>query len=134
MPINSLKVHRLDSEPPPAISKLGWRYHHLGLPTTQPREGEVYLAAYKMYVSGFSASPFGIEWMRFEPGCPLPEIIRTMPHLAFEVDDLDAALNGCEVIYPPGSPSGGVRSAMILFDGAPVELIEFTHPANGRED
>jgi hypothetical protein len=48
-----------------------------------------------------------------------------MPHVAFEVDDLDAALEGQEVIHPPGSPSDGVRAAMILVDGAPVELIWF---------
>jgi hypothetical protein len=45
--------------------------------------------------------------------------------VAFEVDDLDAALEGQEVIHPPGSPSDGVRAAMILVDGAPVELIWF---------
>ncbi len=116
---------RRDDQPPPVIAKLGWRYHHLGIPTTERREGEIYLPAYKMHVSGFSASPFGVEWMRFEPGCPLPEIIQNLPHLAFEVDDLDAALQGCEVIFPPGSPSDGVRTAMILYDGAPVELIAF---------
>ena len=78
-----------------------------------------------MYVSGFSSSPYGIEWMRFEAGCPLPDIIQTVPHIAFEVDDLDVALQGCEVIFPPGSPSEGVRAAMIIDDGAPVELITF---------
>jgi hypothetical protein len=41
------------------------------------------------------------------------------------VDDLDAALIGEEVISPPGSPSAGVRAAMIVVDGAPVELISF---------
>jgi hypothetical protein len=125
-----LKSHpRCDDEPPPVIEKLGWRYHHLGIPTDQVRENESYLVQYKMYTSGFSTSPFGIEWMRFEPDSPLPEVIRTLPHVAFEVDDLDAALVGCDVIFPPGSPSEGVRSAMILYDGAPVELIEFKQKA-----
>jgi hypothetical protein len=51
--------------------------------------------------------------------------IKTLPHVAFEVDDLDAALEGQEVIFPAGSPSAGVRAAMILVNGAPVELISF---------
>jgi hypothetical protein len=63
--------------------------------------------------------------MRFEPDCPLPEIIRTVPHIAFEVDDLGAALQGQEVIFPPASPSEGVQAAMIVHNGAPVELITF---------
>ena len=63
--------------------------------------------------------------MRFEPGCPLHPIIQTVPHVAFEVDDLDAAIEGLEVISPPGSPSEGVRAAMILENGAPIELIWF---------
>jgi len=120
-----LVEHRRDDEPPAAVAKLGWRYHHIGVPTEMPRNDEKYIAQYKMYVSGFSGSPYGIEWMRFEPGSPLPEIIRTVPHIAFEVDDLEVALQGREVIFPPGSPSDGVRAAMIIHNGAPVELITF---------
>jgi hypothetical protein len=65
--------------------------------------------------------------MRFDPDCPISEIIRRVPHVAFEVPDLDRALQerSFEVLAPPGSPSNGVRAAMILHDGAPIELIEF---------
>jgi hypothetical protein len=117
--------YRHDDEPPAAVAKLGWRYHHIGVPTDIHRNNEKYIPQYKMYVSGFSSSPYGIEWMRFEPDSPLPEIIRTVPHIAFEVDDLEAALQNQEVIFPPGSPSDGVRAAMIIHNGAPVELITF---------
>lgn len=121
----SSPLHRRDHEPPPVVSERGWRYHHLGLPTAVPRPDEVHLPAYGLHVSGFPTSPFGIEWMRWDEDSPVPEIVRTIPHLAFEVDDLDAELAGFEILMPPGSPSNGVRSAMILADGAPVELIEF---------
>jgi hypothetical protein len=82
-----------------------------------------------MYTSGFSTNPYGIEWMRFEPDCPLPELIKTIPHIAFEVDDLDVALQGQEVTFPAGSPSEGVRAAMIVHDSAPIELIAFRREA-----
>jgi hypothetical protein len=117
--------YRNDDEPPGAIAKLGWRYHHIGIPTAIPRSNEKYIAQYKMYVSGFNRSPYGIEWMRVEPDSPLPEIIKIVPHIAFEVDDLEAALHGKEILLPPGSPSDGVQAAMIVHDGAPVELITF---------
>ena len=61
--------HRRDDEPPAAVARLGWRYHHLGMPTDIPRIDEKYI--------------------------------------------------------PPSSPSDGVCSAMIVHNGAPVELISF---------
>jgi hypothetical protein len=120
-----LNEYRKDDDPPGVISKLGWRFHHIGIPTNEIHQDEEYLANFKLFKSGFNTNPFGIEWMRFEPDCPLHKIIKTIPHVAFEVEDLDAALQGQEIIFPPGSPSDGVRSAMIVCQGAPVELISF---------
>jgi hypothetical protein len=104
-------------------------YHHLGIPTTEKHEGEEYLAQFKTYVSGFATSPYGIEWMRYEPDAPLPELVKTVPHIAFEVDDLDRELEGKEIIIPPNSPSEGVTVAFISDNGAPVEFLQFQkHP------
>jgi hypothetical protein len=100
------------------------KYHHLGIPTDVPREGERYLEEFGMYVSGYGESEYNIEWMRFEPGSPVHELIRTVPHIGFEVDDLDAAIAGKEVIVEPNCPSEGVRVAFIVDNGAPVEFLE----------
>ncbi len=122
-----MDVKRNDSDPPPAVSEWGWRYHHLGIPTDIRKENESYLPEYRFYVSGFDSSPYGIEWMRFESDSPVSEIIQKVPHVAFEVDDLDLELSrGCfEILTPPNSPGEGTRVAMIIHNGAPVELIEF---------
>jgi hypothetical protein len=120
-----VKRRRKDHEPPSAISRRGWRYHHLGIPVTVPHPGERLLEHLQVSVSGFETSPYGIEWMRFEQGCQVPDLIRTVPHLAFEVDNLERALRGCTVLTPINSPSPGVRVAMIVDDAAPIELIEF---------
>jgi hypothetical protein len=119
-------ARRRDHEFPPAIARDGWRFHHLGIPTREKRSGEKHLPRFGMYVSGFDTSPFGVEWMRFEENSPLPELIRSVPHLAFVVEDLDSALEGRRVLMEAGSPSDGVRTAMIVDDGAPVELMEFS--------
>jgi hypothetical protein len=116
---------RRGQDPPAAIAVDGWRYHHLGIPVQTPRPGEVYLPKLKIHVSGFETSPYGIQWMRFDADAPYPEILKTVPHVAFEVDDLTAALKGKEILVPPNSPSKGVTVAMILDNGAPVELLEF---------
>lgn len=100
------------------------RYHHVGIPTTVPRQGERYLAEFRLYVAGCRDSPYGVEWMRFEEGCPLPELVRTVPHVAFQVDDLDAAIEGNEILIPPNSPSPGVRVAFIVDNGAPIEFLQ----------
>jgi hypothetical protein len=109
------------------------RYHHLGIPTDIPREGEKYLQAFKMYVSGYETSPYGIEWMRFEPDCPLPELVQTVPHIAFEVDDLDEAIAGKEILIEPNSPSEGVTVAFIVDHGAPIEFLEIDHGSDREE-
>ena len=100
------------------------KYHHIGIPTDQVREGETYLEEFKMYVSGYEESPYGIEWMRFEADCPLPKLVQTIPHIAFEVDNLMEAIQGKEILIEPNSPSEGVLVAFIIEDGAPVELLE----------
>jgi hypothetical protein len=116
---------RCRDEDPAAIARLGWRYHHLGIPHDSPRGDERHLHQLGVHVCGFETSPYGIEWMRFDPQCPVPEVVKRVPHLAFAVDDLDGALEGKEILIPPNSPSPGVRVAFILDDGAPIELLEF---------
>jgi len=122
-----MKKLRLEHELPEAISNWGWKYHHLGIPTTKKMPDERYLPQFKFYVSGFPESPFGIEWMRFEEGCTIHPLIQTVPHLAFEVDDLDFELTnrGLKVLTEPNSPMDKVRVAMVEHNGAPIELMEF---------
>ena len=126
MPNADSTRNRRDHEPPTAIAQYGWRFHHVGIPTETSRPGEQYLENLKMYVSGFETSPYGIEWMRFEYDSPVSNLVRTVPHIAFEVDDLDAALEGKQLIGEVASPSKGVRVAMIIDNGAPIELLEFS--------
>ena len=101
-----------------------YRYHHIGIPTKQPIEGEVHLPEYRLFHFGYESSEFGIEWMRYEHGCELPEIVKALPHVAFEVDDIREAIRGRKVIIEPNSPSPGITVAFIEENGAPIELIE----------
>ncbi len=100
------------------------KYHHLGIPTTVIHKNETYLEKFKVYVSGYETSAYKIEWMRYEKDSPVNEIVKTIPHVAFEVDDLENAINGKDILIEPNSPSPGVRVAFILDNGAPVEFIQ----------
>jgi hypothetical protein len=53
---------------------------------------------------------------------PVPELVRTVPHVAFEVDDLSAEIAGKEILIAPSSGSSGVTVAFIVENGAPVEF------------
>ena len=125
------QYRRGDSQPPLAVSNWGWRYHHLGIPTTEPRADEAFIEEHGFYVSGFDRSPYGIEWMRFDPDSPISVLIQTVPHLAFEVDDLEEAVAGKELLLAPTELYPGARVAMIVSDGAPVELLQFYHSTLG---
>jgi hypothetical protein len=107
------------------MEKIMLKYHHIGIPTDISRAGEVYLEEFKMHVTSFEFSPYGVEWMRYEPDSPLPELVRTVPHVAFEVDDLAAAIAGREILIPPNSPNEGVMVAFIVDNGAPIEFLQF---------
>lgn len=49
----------------------------------------------------------------------MPDLVKTKPHICFEVDDLDRALEGREILIAPTSPTPELRVAFITFDGAP---------------
>lgn len=102
------------------------RYHHLGIPTTMKQPGETYLEGYGVFCTDHERNPFGIQWMRFEPDSPLPDLVKRIPHVAFEVDDLANALKGHELLIEPNSPSEGVLVAFVVCDGAPVEFLQFS--------
>ena len=119
---------RKDHEPPLATGEWGWKYHHIGIPTKEVIAGGTNLQQFKLSVGGFDTSPYGIEWMHYEAGSPVNELIQRVPHIAFEVDDLDLELSRhvFNIITPPNAPGEGVRVAMIEHNGAPIELIEFS--------
>ena len=100
------------------------KYHHLGIPTNKKLRDEIHLSHLKMYVSGYKESPYNVEWTRYEPDAPYPELVKTVPHVAFEVENLEAAIAGKHVIIEPNSPSSGVIVAFIEDNGAPIEFLQ----------
>ena len=103
------------------------KFNHIGIPTTESFEGEIPLPHLKVTVSDHQDNPFGIQWQRYWPDAPYPELVTTVAHVAFEVDDLAEALAGQHVIIEPNSPSAGVIVAVIEVNGAPVELLQIDH-------
>jgi len=103
------------------------KFNHIGIPTAGSFDGEIPLPHLKMTVSDHQGNPFGIQWQRYWDDAPYPDLVKTVPHVAFEVDDLAAALQGQHVIIEPNNPSRGVMVAFIEVSGAPVELMQIDH-------
>ncbi len=102
---------------------IDYQFHHMGIPTEEVRPNEIYSPAAKMYTSD-NPGNFRIQWHRFTPESTLHVMIRTIPHPAFKVADLAAAIEGEEIILGPYEPIDGYFVAIINDGGAPVELIQ----------
>ena len=65
--------------------------------------------------------------MRFDADSPVHELIKTTPHIAFEVYNLnlELRLHFFNVITWPNAPAEVIMVAMIEHNGLPIELIEF---------
>jgi hypothetical protein len=101
-----------------------YEFHHIGIPTRETRTGERYSPRYGMFTSDSDCKLARIQYHRFEADSPLHELMRTVPHAAFKVDDLDRAIEAQEVILGPYEPIDGFRVAVIVDGGMPIELIE----------
>ncbi|NVO21641.1 MAG: hypothetical protein HXX13_18215 [Bacteroidetes bacterium] len=120
---------RKDHELPLATSVWGWKFHHLGIPVNDPIPGEKHYPELGIFVKGFYDSPYGVEWMRFEPSCKVHDLVKQLPHLAFVVEDIFKAVEGKELLGEVNSPSKGLKVAMIVHNGTPIELMEFVNEA-----
>jgi hypothetical protein len=101
-----------------------YEIHHIGIPTSEIRPGERYAASVDMYTTDDLTGPLPIQWHRFGPDCKLAEPMRTQPHIAYKVDNLEAAIAGHVVILGPYEPLDDFRVAVIDNNGMPIELIE----------
>lgn len=101
-------------------------FHHMGIPTTEKKAGERYSQRFRMYTSDSNCKTLRIQWHRFEPGSPLHPLIRTVPHVAFKLDDLERAMAGYNILLGPYEPIPKFRVAMIEDSGQPIELVQTT--------
>lgn len=101
------------------------KFHHIGLITKEPKPGEMWFEALKVWGTDPSKDPNLVEWVRFAPDSPLARTaVARMPHVSWSVDNLDKELKGRKVEVGPLQAAPGVRIAYFLMDGALVEYLE----------
>jgi hypothetical protein len=103
-----------------------YEFHHLGVPTQDVKPNERYSVQFGMYTSDADCKLLHVQWHRFEADSCLDPVLRTLPHPAFKVSDLAAAMEGHNVLLTPYEPIEGFRIAIIEDGGFPIELIQTT--------
>ena len=106
-------------------------FHHIGKPvpleTIKENENTKYSPLFDMYSLDMRNDlSIPIELHAFGNKSPLDSRIQKESHVAFKVNDIEAALQGKEIVMPLYQPFAGYRCAMVTINRQLVELIETT--------
>ena len=101
-------------------------FSHIGVITDEPKEGEVFVEATRVWITDFTKHPFHVEWLRFEADSPVTGPVREQPHVAYKVDSIEEASQGMNVLLEPFQPMENLRVGFYQSDdGAVIEFMEF---------
>ena len=99
-------------------------FNHAGFITTEKKEGAFFNEGLKVWLTDFSKSPNKIEFLKFEEGSCMPELVQKQSHIAYTVPNLEEALEGCNVIFGPAVCDEHLTIAFIEEEGVSIELME----------
>ena len=109
------------------------KYHHSGIPRAASWDREIKVPHLKLAYLPGKYNSFGVELLRFEEGNANPDVIKLIPHVAYEVDDMEAAMKGEKVVYGPNRETPGIAVSMIEVAGATVEFLELNRSIVGDQ-
>ena len=107
-------------------------FDHIGIVTLEPQPGESWVPFSQVWVTNPRLHPQRIEYIRplavprVDPGQVGLWKLWHLPHVAYRVDDLAAAIRGEEVILGPFEPGDFGAVAFVHKDGAVVEYLQYT--------
>jgi hypothetical protein len=103
------------------------KFHHMGLTTTETQPNEDYVAPSKCWVTDPNTHPYRVELLRYEPASTVAADFQALPHVAWEVDELEPYLEGKEVVIAPFDVDDPpfARVAFTIEDGLYNEYMKF---------
>jgi len=102
------------------------QFEHIGLVTDTKKAGEDWVEATRVWVTNPKEHPYQVEWLRYAPDSPVTGSLRSNPHVAYSVDDLQEAAKGLKVLMEPFEVGGFVRVGFYEYtDGTVVELMQY---------
>lgn len=100
-------------------------FNHVGIITPEKREDAVYNEGLKVWLTDFNKSPNKIEFMKFEEGSCLPDLVQQNGHIAYSVPSLEEELKGKKVLFGPAVCDEHLTIAFIEEEGIAIEIMEF---------
>ncbi len=109
-------------------------FSHVGMISDQPKDGEIFIEATRVWITDFEKHPHHVEWLRFETDSPVTGPVRQQPHIAYRVDSIEEASRGMDVLLEPFQPMENLRVGFYLSsDAAVIEFMEYSGTAFTRE-
>ncbi len=100
------------------------KFHHYGVPTEQKQADEKFIDGAGVWVTDPTAHPYCVEFLRFEADSGMPDLLKQQPHAAFEVESLEVAMEGKEVVVEPFDATEELRVAFIRDGDALIEIMQ----------
>ncbi len=100
------------------------KFHHYGVPTQQKHQDETFIEGAGVWVTDPEAHPYRVEFLRFESDTCMPSDLREQAHAAFEVESLEKAMAGKEVVVEPFDATDELRVAFIKDGDALIEIMQ----------
>lgn len=100
------------------------KYNHVGIVSPTLMEGMIYIEPLKVHITDCTKSPNNIEFLYFEPDSPMPELVQTRAHVAYEVPNIQEAIKDAKVLMAP-IDMGHMWLAYIEEEGIAIEFNEF---------
>ena len=101
------------------------QFDHVGIVTTEKKPGEMFIEPTRVWITDFQKHPYRVEWLRYEPDSPVTGPVRELPHVAYRVEDIEAAAAGMKVLLEPFDVGFAVVAFYHTEDGAVVEFMKY---------
>jgi hypothetical protein len=101
------------------------QFDHVGIITTEKKSDETFIEPTRVWITDFEKHPYRVEWLRYEPDSPVTGPVRDVPHVAFRVDDIEAAAKGLKVLLEPFDVGFAVVAFYQTEDGAVIEFMKY---------
>ena len=101
------------------------QFDHVGIVTTEKKADETFIAPTRVWITDFQTHPYRVEWLRYEPDSPVTGPVREVPHVAYRVDDIEAAAKGMKVLLEPFDVGFAVVGFYQTDDGAVIEFMKY---------